>query len=58
MFLYQAITNPVFSLVKAVRKEPEEHIYDREDILKRCDKIRKLSERKEALEFFKNNDYS
>ena len=58
MFLYQAITNPVFSLVKAVRKEPEEHIYDREDILKRCNKIRKLSDRKEALEFFKNNDYS
>ena len=58
MFLYQPITNPVFSLVKAVRKEPEEHIYDRKDILKRCNKIRKLSDRKEALEFFKNNDYS
>ena len=58
MFIYQAITNPIFSLVKAIRKEPEEHIYDREDILRRCNKIKKISTRNEALRFFKENDYS
>ena len=58
MFTYQAITNPIFSLIKAIRKEPEEHIYDRDDILKRCNKIRNDSERKIAKKFFKDNDYS
>ena len=58
MFIYQAITNPIYSLIKAVKKEPEEHIYDRDDIIMRCNKIRSKKKRKEALNFFKNNDYS
>ena len=58
MFIYQAITNPIYSLLKAVKKEPEEHIYDRDDIIMRCNKIRNKKKRKEALNFFKNNDYS
>ena len=58
MFAYQALTNPIFSLVKALKEEPEEHIYDRSDIVKKCKKIRNRNERNEALEFFKENDYS
>ena len=58
MFAYQALTNPIFSLVKALKKKPEEHIYDRDDILKKCKKIRNRNERNEALKFFKDNDYS
>lgn len=58
MFMYQAITNPIFSLIKAIKKEPEEHIYDREDIIKQCSRINDLSKRNKALKFFKENDYS
>ena len=58
MFMYQAVTNPIFSLLKALKKEPEEHIYDRDDILKKCKKIRNRIKRNEALKFFKENDYS
>jgi len=58
MFTYQAVTNPIFSLVKALKKEPEEHIYDRDDIIIRCNKIRNKKKRKDALKFFKDNDYS
>ena len=58
MFMYQAVTNPIFSLLKALKKEPEEHIYDRDDILKKCKKIRNRIKRDEALKFFKENDYS
>ena len=58
MFAYQALTNPIFSLVKALKEEPEEHIYDRSDIVKKCKKIRNRNERNEALKFFKDNDYS
>ena len=58
MFTYQAVTNPIFSLLKALKKEPEEHIYDRDDILKKCKKIRNRNKRDEALKFFKENDYS
>ena len=56
--MYQAVTNPIFSLLKALKKEPEEHIYDRDDILKKCKKIRNRIKRNEALKFFKENDYS
>ena len=58
MFAYQALTNPIFSLVKALKEEPEEHIYYRSDIVKKCKKIRNRNERNEALKFFKDNDYS
>ena len=58
MFAYQALTNPIFSLVKALKEEPEEHIYDRDDIVKKCKKIRDRIKKNEALEFFKKNDYS
>jgi len=58
MFIYQAITNPILALVKAIRREPEEHIYDRENIIKRCNRINNLSSRQEALQFFKDSDYS
>jgi len=58
MFAYQAVTNPVHSFIKAIRKEPEEHIFDREEIIERCNKIRNRAQRHEALQFFKDNDYS
>jgi hypothetical protein len=52
------VTNPVHSFIKAIRKEPEEHIFDREEIIDRCNKIRNKAQRDEALQFFKDNDYS
>ena len=58
MFTYQAVTNPVHSFIKAIRKEPEEHIFDREEIIDKCNKIRNKTQRDEALKFFKDNDYS
>ena len=58
MFMFQSITNPVHSFIKAIRKEPEEHIFDREDILLKCNKIKNIEMRNEALRFFKDNDYS
>jgi ribosomal protein L16 Arg81 hydroxylase len=58
MFMYQTITNPVYSFIKAIRKEPEEHIFDREDILDKCNKIKNKKRRNEALKFFKESDYS
>ena len=58
MFTYQVITNHFLSLIKAMRKEPEEHIYDKEDIIKRCNKIGDTLKRNEAIKFFKENDYS
>ena len=58
MFAYQALTNPIFSIIKALKEEPEEHIYDRDDIVRKCKKIRNLNKKNEALEFFKKNDYS
>ena len=56
MFAFQAITNPIFSIMKAIKKEPEEHIFERKDLIKRCEKIINLTKRNEALEFFRKND--
>jgi len=58
MFMYQLFTNPIHSFIKAVRKEPEEHIFDRQHIIDRCNKIKDNIQRQEALKFFKDNDYS
>ena len=58
MFIYQVISNPFHAIIKAIRKEPEEHIYDREAIIKRCKKIGNIRKRSEALKFFHSNDYS
>ena len=58
MFIYHLITNPIHSLLKAIRKEPEEHIYDRKGIIEKCNKIKNMEKRKEVLDFFQKNDYS
>ena len=58
MFAYHLITNPFHSFLKAVRQEPEEHIYDRKGILERCNKIKNIEKRNEAIEFFEKSDYS
>jgi len=58
MFTYHLITNPFHSFLKAVRQEPEEHIYDRKGILERCNKIKNIEKRNEAIEFFKKSDFS
>ena len=58
MFTYQAVTNPIHSFIKAIRKEPEEHIFDREEVINRCNKIKNKTQRDEALQFFKDNYYS
>jgi len=58
MFIYHLITNPIHSFLKAVMQEPEEHIYDRDGILKRCNKIRNPKKRKDAIDFFARNDFS
>ena len=58
MFIYQTLSNPLHALIKAIKKEPEEHIYDRKAIVKRCKKINNVNKRNEALKFFHDNDYS
>ena len=58
MFFYQGLINPYQAIIKAVKKEPEEHIFDRKDIINTCNKIKNSIKRKEALDFFKKNDFS
>ena len=58
MFTYHLITNPFHSFIKAVKQEPEEHIYDRKGIIERCNKIKNFEKRNEVLDFFEQNDYS
>lgn len=58
MFLYQSFTNPIHSFIKAVRKEPEEHIFDRQQVIDNCNKIKNDIQRQKALIFFRDNDYS
>ncbi|MBT3590954.1 MAG: hypothetical protein HOK52_09400 [Candidatus Marinimicrobia bacterium] len=58
MFLYQSFTNPIHSFIKAVRNEPEEHIFDRQQVIDNCNKIKNDIQRQKALIFFRDNDYS
>ena len=58
MFFYQGLRNPYQAISKAIKKEPEEHIFDRKDIIKICNKIKNEKDRKIALDFFKRNDFS
>jgi len=58
MFLYQSFTNPIHSFIKAVRNEPEEHIFDRQQVIDNCNKIKNDIQRQKALMFFRDNDYS
>ena len=58
MFLYQGVRNPYQAILKAIKKEPEEHIFDRKDIIKICNKIKNRKERKITLDFFEKNDFS
>ena len=45
-------------LIKAIKKEPEEHIFDKHDILNNCNKISDLKKRKNAIDFFREGDFS
>ena len=58
MFFYQGLRNPYQAIKKAVENEPEEHIFDRKDIINTCNKLKDSVKRKEAIEFFKKNDFS
>ncbi len=58
MFMYQGLINPYQAIIKSIKKEPEEHIFDREDLIRTCNKIKDPLERKDTLKFFKSNDYS
>jgi len=58
MFLYQGFRNPLQAIIKSLKKEPEDHIFERKDIINMCNKIKNLNKRQEALRFFKSNDYS
>ena len=58
LFIFQSLTNPIQAIIKAIRKEPEEHIFDKNDIVKRCNKIKNEKQRKQAMFFFKEGDYS
>jgi hypothetical protein len=59
MFFYEALTNPFQSLIKSIKEEPEEHIFDKKDIVKNCyEKISDSQKRDEALKFFKEGDFS
>ena len=52
------LTYQFHSFLKAVRQESEEHIYDSNGIIKRCNKIKNLEKRKDAIDFFAKNDFS
>ena len=58
MFVYHLVTNPIYSFVKAVRQEPEDHIFDKNGILEQCNKIKNPEKRKRAIKFFSQNDFS
>ena len=58
MLVYQAITNSIYSFFLAIKQEPEENIFHKHDLIHKCNKIRNKEKRLEALEYFKNNDYS
>ena len=58
MLVYQAITNSIYSFFLAIKQEPEKNIFHKHDLIHRCNKIRNKEKRLEALEYFKNNDYS
>ena len=58
MIVYQAITNSIYSFFLAIKQEPEENIFHKHDLIYRCNKIRNKEKRLEALEYFKDNDYS
>ena len=58
MLIYQAITNPIYSFILAMKQEPEENIFHKHNLIHRCNKIRNKEKRLEALEYFKSNDYS
>lgn len=58
MFFFQALTNPFYAIIKAIKKEPEEHIFDKHDILDNCNKISDIEERKNAINFFRKSDFS
>ena len=58
MFIYQGLRNPYQAIRKAIEKEPEEHIFDRKDIINTCNKLKNPINRAEAIEFFQKNDFS
>ena len=58
MFFFQALTNPFYAVIKAIKKEPEEHIFDKHDIINNCNKIPDLQKRKNAIDFFREGDFS
>ncbi|MFL2998735.1 MAG: JmjC domain-containing protein [Candidatus Neomarinimicrobiota bacterium] len=58
MFIYQGLRNPYQAIRKAIEKEPEEHIFDRKDIINTCNKLKNPIKRTEAIEFFQKNDFS
>ena len=58
MFFFQVLTNPFYAIIKAIKKEPEEHIFDKHDILNNCNKISNMQKRKNAIDFFREGDFS
>ena len=40
LFLFQAFRNPIQTIYKSLNKEPEDHIFDKMNILRKCYKIK------------------
>ena len=58
LFLFQAFRNPIQTIYKSLNKEPEDHIFDKMNILKKCYKIKNKYQRRDTIEFFRSNDFS
>jgi len=58
MLMFQAFTNPFYSLIRGLQQEPEKHIFHKQDFINRCNKIKNKIKRVEALQYFKESDYS
>jgi len=58
LFLFQAFRNPIQTIYKSLNKEPEDHIFDKMNILRKCYKIKNKYQRRDTIEFFRSNDFS
>tara|TARA_B000000609_G_scaffold26912_1_gene17817 strand:- start:231 stop:461 length:231 start_codon:yes stop_codon:yes gene_type:complete len=58
LFLFQAFRNPIQTIYKSLNKEPEDHIFDKMNILRKCYKIKDRDQRRDTIEFFRSNDFS
>ena len=52
LFLFQTFRNPIQAIYKSLNKEPEDHIFDKMNILRKCYKIKNKDQRRDIIQFF------